>query len=79
MKVRYLKGLASAARFAMSGAEGTRGKAYDIGIKRILGHVFVVYEGVGLHGHKNKGQEAVMNDKNLQVFGDSQIRIGMMV
>jgi hypothetical protein len=36
-------------------------------------------KGVGLHGHKNKGQQAVMNDKNLQVFGDSQIRIGMMV
>jgi hypothetical protein len=36
-------------------------------------------KGVGIHGYKNRGKEAVMNGKNLQVLGDSPIRTGMIV
>jgi hypothetical protein len=45
MKLRCLEILANAVRCAMSVAESTRGIAYDVAIKRILGHIFVVYEG----------------------------------
>jgi hypothetical protein len=27
-------------------------------------------KGVGIHGYKNRGKEAVMDGKNLQVLGD---------
>ncbi len=79
MKVRFLERLASAARGAISRAEKTRGKAYNVDIKRMLGHTLWCMKGVSLHGYKNKGQKAVMKDKNLQVLGDCQIKIGMTV
>jgi hypothetical protein len=45
LKARCLERSASAARGAMSGAEEIRETAYDVDIKRMLGHILRVHKG----------------------------------